>query len=158
MLIEYKKRFYIQLENGSNYTCHLSTPSCKGLNAQRTVEPFKTTHLRPDIESLYEWNLPGLWHVLCWKYIQAWVRWHKTPSIWHVYSMYYFCKTNRSVLVIHILLSVYKLQDQLCIKPWTPLDTVMLGILYCGVYCNVGCFITWGYTSVIWVYHNVEAY
>lgn len=34
----------------------------------------------------------------------------------------------------------------------------MLGILYCGVYCNVGCFITWGYTSVIWVYHNVEAY
>lgn len=154
MLIEYKKRFYIQLENGSNYTCHLSTPSCKGINAQRTVEPIQNY-------TLETWYWKPLWMKSSWIMTRSLLKGH--PSLGqmtqrHVYSMYYLRKTNRLVLVIHILLSVYKLQDQLCIKPWTPLDTVMLGILYCGVYCNVGCFITWGYTSVIWVYHNVEAY
>lgn len=34
----------------------------------------------------------------------------------------------------------------------------MLDILYSAAYGDVRCFITWGYTSVIWVYHNVEAY
>lgn len=41
----------------------------------------------------------------------------------------------------HIVVCFYRLQDQLYIKQGTSLDIVMLGILYCGVYGNVGCII-----------------